>query len=65
MEGMGLKFIPVIVRYLLGTLSMFGPMAGTSWTHNLVQTALMEGLTCIQLPTLPHYLPHVFPPTFL
>ena len=33
MEGMGLKFTPVVVRRLLGPLSMFGPMAGTSWTH--------------------------------
>ena len=30
MEGMGLKFTPVIVRHLLGPLCMFGPMAGTS-----------------------------------
>ena len=29
MEGMGLKFTPVVVRHLLGPLSMFGPMAGT------------------------------------
>ena len=34
MEDMGLKFTPVIVRHLLGPLSMFGPMAGTSWTHS-------------------------------
>ena len=25
MEGMGLKFIPVVVRHLLGPLSMTGP----------------------------------------
>ena len=30
MEGMGLKFIPVIGRCLLCHLSMFRPMAGTS-----------------------------------
>ena len=35
-EGMGLKFIPVIVRHLLGPLRMFGPLAGTSWTHMYV-----------------------------
>ena len=29
MEGMGLKFSPVIVRHLLGHLSVFGPMART------------------------------------
>ena len=34
MEGMGLKFIPVMARCVLGHLSMFGPMAGTSWTHS-------------------------------
>ena len=33
MEGMCLKFTPVLVRHLLGHLSMFGPTAGTSWTH--------------------------------
>ena len=26
---MGLKFILVVVRHLLGSLSVFGPMAGT------------------------------------
>ena len=34
MEGMGLKLTPVVVRHLLGSLSMLGPMAGTSWTHS-------------------------------
>ena len=37
MEGVGLKFIPVIsviLKHLLDPLSMFGPMAGTSWTHS-------------------------------
>ena len=34
MEGMGLILTPVVVRCLLGHLSMFGPMAGTSWTHS-------------------------------
>ena len=35
-EGMGLKFISVIVGHLVGHLSTFGPiyMADTSWTHN-------------------------------
>ena len=33
MEGMGQKFTPVVVKHLLGTLSMFGLMAGISWTH--------------------------------
>ena len=33
MEGMGLEFTPVVGRHLLGHLSMFGPMAGTTGTH--------------------------------
>ena len=34
MKGMGLKFTPVVVRHLLGPLSVFGSMAGTSWTYS-------------------------------
>ena len=34
MEGMGLKFTPAVARHLLDPLSMFGLMAGTSWTHS-------------------------------
>ena len=34
MEGMDLKFTRVVVRHLLVPLSIFGPMGGTSWTHN-------------------------------
>ena len=34
MEGMGLKFTTVIARRLVGHLSMFVPMAGTSWTQS-------------------------------
>ena len=34
MEGMDLKFTPVMPRRLLGHLSMFYPMAGTFWTHS-------------------------------
>ena len=34
MEGMGLKFTPVIVRRVLGRLSIFVPIAGTSLTHS-------------------------------
>ena len=30
MEGMGLKMTPAVGRHLLGHLSMFGPMDGTS-----------------------------------
>ena len=34
MECMSLKITPVVVRRLIGPLSMFGPMAGTSWTYS-------------------------------
>ena len=34
MEGMGLKMTPVVMRCLLGPLSMLMPMAGTSWTYS-------------------------------
>ena len=34
MESMGLKFTLMVVRHLLDPMSMFGPMAGTSWTHS-------------------------------
>ena len=34
MKDMGLKLTPVIVRHILGHLSMFGRMDGTSWTHS-------------------------------
>ena len=34
MEGMSLKFIPVVVRCLLGSLNMFGPTAGNSLIHS-------------------------------
>ena len=43
MEGMGLKFAPVIVRHLLVPLSMFGPMAGTSWTHSQSGSEIRPG----------------------
>ena len=45
MEGMGLKFTPMIGRHLLCYLSMFGPMIDTS--------GLTKGLTCLWLSTHP------------
>ena len=33
MEGMGVKFTPVMGGHLLYHSSVFGPMAGTSGTH--------------------------------
>ena len=34
MEGMGLKFMPVLGGHLLRYSSMLGSMAGTSGTHS-------------------------------
>ena len=33
MGGMGLIFMPVLVRCLLGPLGLSGPMTSNSWTH--------------------------------
>ena len=38
-QGMGLKLTPVIAKHLLGHLSMFGPMSGTSWIHSQLNQA--------------------------
>ena len=51
MEGMDLKFTPVMRKSLLRHSSMFGPMAGTSGIHS--QTVPTEGLTHLWLPTHP------------
>ena len=62
MEGTGLKFTPVVVKHLLGTLSMcwaYGRHFLDSW---LVQAVLTEGMTNFQLPFLHHQpLPPVHP----
>ena len=42
MEGMDLKFTPVVARCLLHLLSMFGPMAGTSWTHIIIIISIIS-----------------------
>ena len=44
MGGMGLIFTPVLVRYLLGLLGLFGPMTSTLWTPRWFQTVLLEGI---------------------
>ena len=59
MEGIGLKFTPVIVRHLLGSLSMLGLwliLVGVITSP----TIPYRGLTCLQLPILPHF-PHTHP----
>ena len=61
MGGVGLIFIPVLVRHILRPSSLV-------WAYNqhfldswLLQTVLLEGLTCLQLPTRPLHPPHPTP----
>ena len=62
MEGMGLKFIPVIVRYLLDSLSMLGLWLTFVGVIIASPTIPNGRLPCLQLPILPHHPPH-FPHT--
>ena len=65
MEGMGIKFIPVIARRLLGPLSMFGPILGASWTH-IASPNNPNGRFNLSLAAHPpHYPPHPLPRTHL
>ena len=34
MGGMGLKMVPMLVRHLLGSPGLSGPIAGAFWTHD-------------------------------
>ena len=57
MEDMGLKLTPVVVKCLLGPYAYLGlwlAFLGFIW---LVQMVLTEGITHLQLPTLPHHPP--------
>ena len=64
MGGMDLIFIPVLVRRLLGPLGLSGPMTSTFWTHRFSKRSLLlEGITCLQLPTCPHHPRHPLPST--
>ena len=62
MESMGQKFTRAVVRCLLGSLSMFGPMCGPmrgwhffeSYMAIIVHTVLTESLNHLHLPALPH-----------
>ena len=59
MENMCHIFTPVVMRHLLGPISMFGPMAGTSWTHSYSkQSYVTKGQ--FNLPSAAHPL---LPPT--
>ena len=53
MEGMVLKLIPVIARCLLGRLSMFGPLAGTSGTMPVLNSAKKS--LVVEVLVLEHY----------
>ena len=43
MKGVGLKLTPLAMRHFLGSLGMFGPLAGTSWTHIATQNSPNRG----------------------
>ena len=58
MEGMGLKFTPVVVRRLLGSSKHVRYYGWHILDSKLVQIILMEGLTCLRLPTLSQHPPH-------
>ena len=65
MEGMGLKFTPVVVGCLLGPAGMFGPMADMTLL-GLIASPNSPNRGHIQLPTLwsSHYPPNP-PPTHI
>ena len=66
MDGMGLKFTPVIGRSPLGHLSMFGSMVGTSWTHIVASPNSPKGgfnLPLAAHPPPPPTPPHPLPPS--
>ena len=49
MEGMGLKLTPVLVRYLLSPLGLFGPIADVPWTYD--QLATLNSVFMVVLPS--------------
>ena len=59
MEDMGQKFSPVIASHILSPLSMFGPMAGTSWTHSYSLNSTNRGFS--PLPATPFPTTHPTP----
>ena len=60
MEGMDLKFIPMILRCLLGPLSTFGLMAGTFLTHSYSKQSKQRGTPPLTANP-PHHPFHPFP----
>ena len=67
MEGVSLIYTPVLVRRLLGPLSFSGALGLWLVLLGLIdtvhQTVLLEGITCLQLPTHPIAHPMPLPPT--
>ena len=45
-------------HHLLGHLGLSGQITCSSWTDSYYKTVLLEGITCLQLPTHLHYPPH-------
>ena len=67
MEGMDLKLIPVVVTHILGRLSMFVPMAGTSWTHSQSKQSYLRvwlASGCLPSPTT-HSPPPINPSPYM
>ena len=57
MGGMGLIFTPVIVRCLLGPLSLSGPMTSISWTNSYAKNPIRR----YNLPPAAHLPPQPHP----
>ena len=58
MEDMGQKFSPVIASHILSPLSMFGPMAGTSWTYSYSPNSTNRGFSPPPAAPIPHHPPN-------
>ena len=50
-EGYGSDMHPVLMRHLLGSLGLSGPMTNTSWTQSYYKQSFLEGMACLRLPT--------------
>ena len=58
MEDMGQKFSPVIASRILSPLSMFWPVAGTSWTHSYSLNSTNRGFSPLPATPIPHHPPN-------
>ena len=63
MEGMGVKFTPVIVRCILGIPSKFGLIAGNSCTHSYSLNNPNRGFNTPPAASYTAHLTPSYPPT--